>query len=204
MAENARGRTGMTHGAGGALALVGDSLTQGGDWAVLLPGEDVRNFGVAGDTTDDLLARLDTVIESRPDTLALLIGTNDLAWRRSAEHVVRNAETILVMLRKELPEARILMQSVLPRGREFAEQIRDANRHLWQFAPTVHAGWLDLWPVLALADGELNPAFTEDRLHLNDEGYRAWAGELIPGLERVRQLPPSSRAIALPDLGGPA
>ncbi|WP_348787179.1 SGNH/GDSL hydrolase family protein [Leifsonia sp. NPDC080035] len=188
----------------GALALVGDSLTQGGDWATLLPGEDIRNFGVAGDTTDDVIARLWEVIEARPATVALLVGTNDLAWRRSVEHVVRNVETMLVTLRKELPEGRILAQSVLPRGHEFADQIRDINRHLWQFAPTVHAGWLDLWPAMALPDGELNPAFTEDRLHLNEAGYRAWAAELAPAIERVRQLPPSSRAIQLPDLGGAA
>ncbi|MBN9630665.1 MAG: hypothetical protein J0I18_08655 [Actinobacteria bacterium] len=188
----------------GALALVGDSLTQGGDWAAWLPGEDVRNFGVAGDTTDDVVARLGAVIDAQPATVALLIGTNDLAWRRSAEHVVRNIETILVTLRKELPEARILVQSVLPRGHEFADQIRDINRHLWQFAPTVHAAWLDLWPAMALEDDELNPAYTDDRLHLNAEGYRAWLNELVPGLERARQLPPNSRAIQLPDLGGAA
>lgn len=188
----------------GAVALIGDSLTQNGDWATLLPGETVWNFGVAGDTTDDVLARLDDVIGSRPAVVTLLIGTNDLAWRRSVEHVVRNVETALVTLRKELPEARILAQSVLPRGAEFADQIKDINRHLWQFAPTVHAGWLDLWPALALDDGELNPAYTEDRLHLNADGYRVWASELVPALERVRELPPSSRAIELPDLGGAA
>lgn len=186
----------------GALALVGDSLIQAGDWESLLSGETVWNFGVAGDTTDDVLARLGDVIGSGPAVVSLLVGTNDLAWRRSAEHVVRNVETALVTLRKELPEVRILAQSVLPRGYEFAEQIKDINRHLWQFAPTVHAGWLDLWPALALEDGELNPAYTEDRLHLNAEGYRVWASELVPALERVRELPPSSRAIELPYLGG--
>jgi lysophospholipase L1-like esterase len=192
-------------GAGsGTLVLVGDSLTQGGDWAAWLPGEDVVNLGVAGDTTDDVVARLTDVIEAGPAVVALLVGTNDLAWRRSVEHVVRNVETILVTLRKELPEARILVQSVMPRGHEFADQIRDINRHLWQFAPTVHAAWLDLWPAMALEDGELNPAYTDDRLHLNAEGYRVWVSELIPGLERARQLPPNSRAIQLPDLGGAA
>ncbi|WP_158863257.1 SGNH/GDSL hydrolase family protein [Leifsonia sp. AG29] len=186
------------------LVLVGDSLTQAGDWQSWLPGERVRNLGVAGDTTDDVIARLPDVIEARPATLGLMIGTNDLAWRRSVEHVVRNVETTLVTLRKELPETRILVQSVLPRGREFADQIRDINRHLWQFAPTVHAGWLDLWPAFALEDGELNPAYSEDRLHLNQEGYRVWAAELANGLERLRDLPLTSRAIQLPDLGGAA
>lgn len=189
---------------GGPIALVGDSLTQGGDWQSWLPGEEVRNLGVAGETTDDVIARLWDIVELRPAVITLLVGTNDLAWRRSVEHVVRNIETILVTLRKELPDTRILVQSVLPRGHEFADQIRDINRHLWQFAPTVHAGWLDLWPAMALEDGELNPALTDDRLHLNAEGYRVWAGELGPALERLRQLPTTTRAIQLPDLGGAA
>lgn len=188
----------------GTLVLVGDSLTQGGDWESWMPGEEIVNLGVAGDTSDDVVARLNDVVEAGPALVALLIGTNDLAWRRSVEHVVRNVETILVTLRKELPEVRILVQSVMPRGHEFADQIRDINRHLWQFAPTVHAAWLDLWPAMALEDGELNPAYTDDRLHLNAEGYRVWLGELVPGLERARQLPPNSRAIQLPDLGGAA
>lgn len=188
----------------GPLVLVGDSLTRNGDWPALLPGEDIINLGVAGDTSDDVIARLDQITETRPEVVALLVGTNDLAWRRSVEHIVRNVETILVTLRKELPEGRILAQSVLPRGRDFADQIRDVNRHLWQFAPTVHAGWLDLWPAMADEDGELRAGFTEDGLHLTADGYRAWAGELAPALERVRQLPPSSRAIQLPNLGGAA
>jgi lysophospholipase L1-like esterase len=186
----------------GATAFVGDSLTQAGNWQEWLADEDVLNFGVSGDTTDDVIARLGDVIEVAPGSIVLLIGTNDLAWRRSAEHIVRNVETILVTLRRELPETRILVQSVMPRGHEFAPDIRDVNRHLWQFAPTVHAQWLDLWPAMALEDGELNPAYSEDRLHLNDAGYSAWLGELKPALERLRLQPPSSRAIQLPDLGG--
>ena len=48
-------------------ALVGDSLTQGGDWQAWLPGEAVCNFGVGGDTTDDVIARLWDVIDAAPD-----------------------------------------------------------------------------------------------------------------------------------------
>ena len=186
----------------GTTAFVGDSLTQAGRWQEWFPDEEVLNFGVSGDTTDDVIARLGEVIEAAPGSIVLLIGTNDLAWRRSAEHIVRNVETILVTLRRDLPETRILVQSVMPRGHEFAPEIRDVNRHLWQFAPTVHAQWLDLWPALALEDGELNPAYSDDRLHLNEAGYSAWVAELKPALERLRLQPPSSRAIQLPDLRG--
>lgn len=180
--------------------FVGDSLTEGGRWQEWFPELEAVNLGVGGDTTEGLIERLDEVAAAEPDTVVLLIGTNDVANRRAVEHVVRNIETILVTLRSELPDARILLQSVLPRGREYAEFVKEINRHVWQFAATVRAHYLDLWPVMAEADGELNPAYTEDRLHLNDAGYEAWLSELRPAIERVQGLPPASRPIRLPDL----
>lgn len=184
--------------------FVGDSLTEGGRWQEWFPEVEAVNLGVGGDTTEGLIERIDEVSLEDPDTVVLLIGTNDVANRRAVEHVVRNIETILVSIRQALPDARILVQSVLPRGREYAEFVKEINRHVWQFAATVRAHYLDLWPVMAEEDGELNPAYTEDRLHLNEEGYQAWLSELVPALERVHDLPPSSRAIRLPTLGAEA
>lgn len=181
----------------GRLLLLGDSLTAGGDWAAWFPEHDIRNHGIAGDTTDNILARLDAVVAEQPDAIALLAGTNDLAMRQSVEHVVRNLEYALVAIRRDLPGVRMLVQSIMPRAREFADQIQDANRHLRQFAPTVNAQYLDLWPALALEDGELNPEFSEDRLHLNERGYQAWLSELRPAIERLDEAPPMSGAIPI-------
>lgn len=184
----------------GTVAFVGDSLTENGRWQDWFPDETVHNFGVGGNTSDDVVERLPDIIDSGPNALVILVGTNDLAWRRSVEHIVRNIETILVTIRRDLPDARILVQSVLPRGNEFADQIRDVNRHIWQFAPTVRAQYLDLWPALALPDGELDPSYSEDRLHLNEEGYLAWLNELRPALETLANQPPVTRSITLPNL----
>jgi len=177
------------------VLFLGDSITQGGDWATWFPGVTTLNFGVAGNSSEDVLGRLDTVVEARPDEIVLLIGTNDLGMRRNVEQLVRNIQSILVDLRRALLASRMLVQSVLPRGREFADRIREANIHLRQFAPTVHAQYLDLWPTMALEDGELNPAYSDDRLHLNAAGYEAWLAELRPALERLRDEPPMSRPI---------
>jgi lysophospholipase L1-like esterase len=188
------------------VLFLGDSLTRGGDWSEWLPDVTALNFGVGGDTTESVIARLHTVIEAQPDEIVLLIGTNDLGMRRSVESMVRNIQTILVELRRELPGSRLLVQSILPRGREFADRIREANIHIRQFSATVHAQFLDLWPALALDDGELNPLYSEDRLHLNDAGYQAWLQELRPGLVRLRDLPPMSSpitAIMLDDYARP-
>lgn len=178
------------------LAFVGDSIVADGSWQDWFPEDEVWNSGVAGNTTEDLIARLSDVIQAEPDTIALLIGTNDLAWRFSVEHVVRNTETILVSLRRELPDTRILVQSVLPREPEFSPYIAEINRHLWQFAPTIRAGFLDLWPAFA-KDDELNPEYSNDRLSLNAAGYDVWLEVLRPALEELAKQPPITRSLPI-------
>ncbi len=175
--------------------FLGDSITAGGSWQDWLPDLEVVNLAVGGYTTDDMLEQVQGVVERAPDWIVLMIGTNDLGTRKPVEHLVRNIEYALMTLRREIPGVRILVQSILPRGHEFADQIRDANRHLWQFSATIHAQWLDLWPAFALEDGELNPVYSDDRLHLNDEGYTAWLAELRPALERLREAPPLTTPI---------
>lgn len=188
------------------VLFLGDSITQGGDWAAWFPNEETLNLGIGGNTTDDVLARLDTVVEAQPDEIVLLIGTNDLGLRRSVESLVRNVQSILVDLRRDLPGARLLVQSIMPRGREFADRIHEANIHIRQFSATVHAQFLDLWPSMALEDGEISPVYSDDRLHLTEAGYQAWLAELRPALERLRELPPMTRpmqALNLDDYARP-
>ena len=179
------------------VAFVGDSITEGGSWSEWFPDVRTLNFGRGGDTTDHVLERLDEVIAAQPDEIVVLVGTNDLGLRQTVEHLVRNTETICVNLRRALPGSRMLVQSVMPRGREYASRIQEANIHLRQFASTVHAQFLDLWPTMALDDGELNPLYTDDRLHLSSAGYEAWLGELRPGLVRLRELPPMTTPIQI-------
>ncbi|TAM67655.1 MAG: hypothetical protein EPN48_13590 [Microbacteriaceae bacterium] len=180
------------------LAFVGDSITAGGRWEDWFPDDSTLNFGVGGSTSDDVVDRVPEIIAAAPTCVVIMIGTNDLAWRRSSEYIVRNIETILARLRQGLPDAYLLIQSVLPRERDYAAIIKDVNRHLRQFAPSLRAQYLDLWPVFALEDGSLNPAYSEDALHLEDAGYDAWLAELRPGLERLRSHPPMSSSIPLP------
>lgn len=186
------------------VLFLGDSITEQGDWDTWLPDEHTLNQGIGGDTTDGVLTRLDAVVAEQPEVIVLLIGTNDFGGHRaSAEHVVRNVETALVTLRRELPGVRLLLVSILPRQSEYAAKIEQANRHLRQFVATCHAQYLDAWP--ALADGDhLDARFTEDGLHLTEDGYRAFVGELVPALERVRELPPMSRSIQAITIDGDA
>jgi len=171
----------------GSIVFMEDGL-----WENWFPEYEVCNLGVSGDTTDDLIARLDTVIEVHADVVVLQVGTNDLGWRKSDEYITRNVETILCILRKELPQTRIVVQSVLPRERGVALIIRSINRHICQFAPTQRAQYLDLWPVLAELDGELSRQYSNDYVHLTFEGYEVWVTALKPAIELLFGRPSST------------
>jgi lysophospholipase L1-like esterase len=166
----------------GPVVFVGDKLTQAGSWSDWLPDVQVANLGRAGDTTADVLDRLDDVIAAQPSAVVLLIGTNDLSHRASVEQVVRGNEEILFKLRHELPHTRLIVQSVLPRERERAEDIHEVNIHLRQFAPSVKAEYVDVFALLADEHGALRPEFSQDGVALSDAGYQTWLEALRPVL----------------------
>lgn len=180
----------------GVVVFVGDGLSGGARWEERFPELEVRNLGVNGDTTDEVLGRLDQVVDADPDAVVLQVGTNDVGWNRSDEYIVRNIETILCTLRKQLPGARVLVQSVPPREKEFVHLIRSVNRHLRQFAPTVKARYLDLWPVLAAEDGTLSAEWSPDHLHLTEAGYVVWLAELRPALVDLLETPPETMSVS--------
>jgi lysophospholipase L1-like esterase len=173
----------------GVVVFVGDGLSAGARWGERLPEFEVHNLGVTGDTTDEVIARLDAVIETNPDAVVLQVGTNDIGWHRSDEYIVRNIETILWTLHKKLPGTRLLVQSVPPREQEVVHLIRSINCHVRQFAPTVKARYLDLWPALADPEGRLSADWSTDSLHLTEAGYVVWLGELRPALIDMLEHP---------------
>lgn len=179
------------------IVFVGDSITHSGRWQEWFPDAEVHVEATPGDTTDRLAERLPAIVDLQPNIIVLLIGANDFGANRSVENVVRSIEYFLANVRNEVPGSRTLVQSILPRGREYSTDIQDANRHLRQYATTLHAQYLDLWPVFAMDDGELSPEYTDDRLHLNDAGYEAWLELLRPAFARLKDARPMTQPIGI-------
>ena len=61
------------------IVMLGNSITDGGEWAELLGDAHVKNRGISGDTTDGVLERLGTITRGRPAKVFLLIGINDFS-----------------------------------------------------------------------------------------------------------------------------
>lgn len=162
------------------VVFFGDSITEGGDWAALFPGVETRNFGIGGDRGEGLLSRYGQVVATRPSRILILIGTNDLSNGDTPENIAFEVDQLLGRLKAELPDTALVVQSVLPRQPEFAPRIRDLNARLRAVAEDRGAAYVDIFSAFVVEGDRLDPAVTEDDLHLTPAGYARWRG-LIEG-----------------------
>lgn len=171
-----------------SIVFVGDSITEGwktldSDFADL--NVKVSNRGIGGDTTPNLLYRLDTdVLSLNPKGIVLTIGTNDLGEHTSPEDIADNLKAILAKIRSEYPDIPIAWCLVMPRKGDdtYPERIKKLNTLIQEIAATdAKITVVDTFTPLALPDGSSKPQdFVPDRLHLNGAGYAVWRETLHP------------------------
>ncbi len=163
----------------GDTVFLGDSITAGGAWNELFPGQMVRNRGISGDTTEGVLARMDNIVEGRPGKLFLLIGTNDLFFDVEQADIVANILEILAVIRSESPETEIFVQSILPRAVDYKDRVESLNSTLRSVIPS-YAKWIDLHPLFLDDEGvSINNSLSNDELHLLGAGYRVWQEAIL-------------------------
>ena len=164
------------------VVMIGDSLTAGANWDELFPGTPIKNRGINADTTLGVLSRLDEITAGQPAAIFLLIGTNDLPWYvyRHDELILGTYEEILGRIKRDSPQTRIFVQSLLPRARVYAKRIRLFNRRLKGLAEFSGATYIDLHQPFTGHYGELRARLNNDHLHLLAGGYQIWQEILTP------------------------
>jgi lysophospholipase L1-like esterase len=171
------------------IVMLGDSLTAGANWDEIFPGKPIRNRGINADTTSGVLARLDDITQGQPAAIFILIGTNDLPWfvHRHDEMIIGTYEEILEKIKRDSPNTKIYVQSLLPRARIFAKRIRLLNRRLKGVAEFLGATYIDLHPHFIGRHGELRTRLNNDHLHLLADGYAIWKEVLTPYIKQVNK-----------------
>jgi lysophospholipase L1-like esterase len=166
------------------ILFLGDSITEYGMWQEWFPDLPTVNRGVGGETSAQVLARIDDVI-NKPVAVFLLIGTNDISGAVPTSEIVGNLRAIITAIHGRAPGAPIFVESIMPRTVKYREEIAHLNR-LYR-AAVAEAGanvtYLDLWPALATPEGALRADLTQDNVHLNGDGYRAWVDVLRPNID---------------------
>lgn len=183
--------------------LLGDSLSLWFPVQMLPSDRNWLNQGISGETSEGLLNRLDLFDKNQPEVIFVMIGINDLIRGLSDETILTNQQQIVRYLRRVHPQAKIVLQSILPHGAQKAtwerrdrllsipnSRIRELNQQLQAIAQEEEVSYLDLYPLFADVEGNLKIELSSDGLHLNPQGYLVWRSALI--VFNQLSLPPST------------
>lgn len=163
------------------IHFVGNSLTHGIDlekWGV----EGAINLGVPGDFSKGVRIRIGAALDTKPETLFLMIGINDLLAGVPVQEVAGEIQQIIQQCQQRSPETRILLQSLLPvvlddglfvQSEEINRQVLDLNQRLQIISKEHSIEYIDLHRVF-LNGQVLDKRYTYDGLHLNEIGYELW------------------------------
>lgn len=192
--ELASRQIGLTHP---RVLFVGDSITQwwqrfgtaswDSDFAPLGAADD----GVAGDTTSNVLARVNngSLAGARPLLAVVLVGTNNIQLHQSPADIARGILAVVDDLHHRLPGTRLLLLAVLPRGDPRSSDRRAVSaidRLLSADVSGTGVTYLDLGSrLLAPGGGFLPGVMNPDLLHPAAPGYAALAAGLQPVVGRL-------------------
>lgn len=172
------------------IVFLGNSITDGGEFAELFGMSNIKNRGISGDVIAGVSKRLQQVTGGKPAKIFLLIGINDISHNLSAEKISADYKALIKRIRNESPNTKLYIQSIFPIDNDFQlykkltdkeEVVKTVNKNLENIASEEGAIFINLTPVLADdKTGKLKQAYTNDGLHLTGQGYKAWIKTIEP------------------------
>jgi len=169
------------------LLLHGDSIT---DWWVQGDANKAvfekyfgklktANFAVAGDTTQGVLWGLKNGEGQgfQPKAVMMMIGTNNTG-ASTAPEIAEGVGAIVLEMRKDFPQAKILLLAIFPRGTPsdpVRDKIAEVNRIISRLDDQQHVFYMDIGAKFLDEKGYFLPdAFRADNLHPQAKGYDIW------------------------------
>ena len=178
------------------LLFIGDSITQGWEgagkavWSEKYGKRNAVNLGIGGDRTQHVLWRLDNgnIDGIKPKLAVLMIGTNN-SGQNTSEQIAGGITAIVTKLRDKLPETKVLILAVFPRGADGTNKNRmvneGANQIVAKLADGKNIEYLDIGPKFLDDKGNLSKEVMPDLLHLNPASYQTWADAIEPHVARM-------------------
>jgi hexosaminidase len=173
----------------GEIIFLGNSITDGAEWAQLFNDLRMKNQGISGDVTGGVLHRLDVVTNRKPAKIFLLIGTNDLARGVSVDSVMKNMLLLADYVKQQSPKTKLYVQSILPANDVYGkfaghtkngEKIKAANELLRINATAHNYQYIDLHSLFVDESGKLKKELSNDGLHLMGSAYLLWKEIIYP------------------------
>ncbi len=184
------------------------------NWKQNFFGWNAANFGWGGDTTQNILWRLNNgeLDGVNPKVIVLLAGTNNVGNAvlpagddKKAADITRGLEAILKVLQTKAPNATIIVTGIFPRNDNMAvmPMVNKINRNLAKLSDGKRIRYLNINRKLADRNGKLFNGMMSDKLHPTLKGYQVWADALKPIFTKLLG-PPGKEDHAPPPTGDPS
>ncbi|MEE2808877.1 MAG: GDSL-type esterase/lipase family protein, partial [Verrucomicrobiota bacterium] len=177
------------------LIMIGDSITHWWDtageavWEKYYTKRNALNLAISGDRTEHVLWRLENgnIEGISPKLATLMIGTNN-HMSSSPEYTARDIRLIVQKLRSKLPQTKILVLAIFPRGGNDDDSARQKNMKVNQLISDI--GDKDMVHFLNINETFLNNRrirndLIPDGTHPNEKGYSAWARAIEPTISKL-------------------
>jgi lysophospholipase L1-like esterase len=152
------------------------------------------NFGIAGDTTQGVLWRMQNgELEGfKTKLIVLMLGTNNIS-RNPVDEIADGDRLIVEEFKKRQPQAKVLVLGIFPRNNmrqpeqtpAIRASIQEINSRLARLADNKQVFYMDIGDKFLTSDGTLTTEIMPDGLHPSEKGYQVWADAMLP---RVKEL----------------
>lgn len=172
------------------IVFLGNSLTDGCEWAELFGNPHIKNRGISGDEVMGIYDRIDPILKGKPAKIFLLTGVNDVSHDLTADSILVMYKKLVSKIKSDSPKTKLYIQSILPVNDEFTrfpkvhnktQVILDINKGLKQLAKENGYIYIDLYThFIAPGTQSFDKKYTNDGLHLLGPGYLVWKEVLKP------------------------
>jgi lysophospholipase L1-like esterase len=175
------------------IVFIGDSITQGWEgagknvWAKFYGSRKCLDLGVGGDRTEHVLWRFEhgQLDGIKPKVAVVMIGTNN---GNNESEILEGVTAIIQQIRSRLPETKIILLGIFPRGKTFSVQrgkLLQMNQALEKLDDGKTLFYVDIGSQLIEADGSISTGMMRDALHPGERGYEIWAEAIEPKLKEL-------------------
>lgn len=164
------------------IVFIGTSITEGFPVYELFPNKPVKNRGISGNWSWQIVARLPQIVAAQPRKIFLEMGVNDLIYKVSVDSILINYKKAIELVKTGSPNTELYINSLTPTtytNSALNPAIIQVNERLQQLCKQYSITYINLYRYMVRGQA-LDPSLTVDGLHYNAKAYLLWRQQINP------------------------